>query len=264
MEHIAGSILSFSDQVEVEFIKLFNSFDMGSVPDRKRADVIDSFWSDIYKKVFKPSIDDIRINNCKSKLKTYDVEEVEAVTEIYIKLCKRYGGVIKYNQFCNLTGINRYTIDLWHKANKGNGLYINLSNTDIEAEFNNLYIINYGNDNIEYYDNKTALNIYYNGNAKGVNNSILSSRRFDVKKKLQMEMQDSNTNGLSNDTMGHAIRANNEEELGKLYEPKRMLQHETIRQTLSLEDIKGKLAELSQNKAQLSADNPGLLEQKDG
>ena len=255
MEHIAGSITSFADQVEIEFIKLFDAFDMGSVPDRKRADFIDSFWSDIYKKVFKPSIDDIRINNCKSKLKTYDVEEVEAVTEVYIKLCKRYGGVIKYNQFCNLTGINRYTIDLWHKANKGNGLYVNLSNSDIDAEYNNIYIINNGNNNVEYYDNKSALNIYYNGNAKGVKNDILSSRRFDVKKKLQMEMQDSNTNGLSNDTMGHAIRANNEEELGKLYEPKRMLQHETIRQTLSLEDIKGKLAELSQNGAQLPDNN---------
>lgn len=43
-------------------------------------------------------------------------------------------------------------------------------------------------------------------------------------------MQDSNTNQLSNDTMGAAIRANNEEELGKLYEPKRMIQAEQIKQ----------------------------------
>lgn len=36
------------------------------------------------------------------------------------------------------------------------------------------------------------------------------------------------------------------------------------KQQLSLEDIKGKLAELSQNNKQLSTDNTGLLEQKDG
>ena len=50
-------------------------------------------------------------------------------------------------------------------------------------------------------------------------------------------MQDSNTNGLSNDTMGHAIRANNEEELGKLYEPKRMMQQESIKRVLTASEL---------------------------
>jgi molybdopterin-biosynthesis enzyme MoeA-like protein len=61
---------------------------------------------------------------------------------------------------------------------------------------------------------------------------------MDIRKKLQQEMQDENTNALSVDTMGAAIRANNEEELGKLYEPKRMIQHEQIKQALSLNDLK--------------------------
>lgn len=233
-------ILTQAERVEEEFLKLYDSIAWETVSERKRADVIDSFWGDIYKAVFKPSVEDIKLNNCKSKLKTYDIEEVEEVVEIYIKLCKRYGGNIKYNQFCNLTGISYATISLWHKINKdkgGNSLYINLSSTDIESEFNNLYIINNGNNNIEYYDNKEALNIYYNGNAKGVNNNILSSRRFDVIQKLQREMQDSNTNGLSNDTMGHAIRANNEDELGKLYEPKRMLQQATVNRALTAAEL---------------------------
>ena len=50
-------------------------------------------------------------------------------------------------------------------------------------------------------------------------------------------MQDSNTNGLSNDTMGHAIRANNEEELGKLYEPKRMMQQEAVKRVLTASEL---------------------------
>ena len=61
--------------------------------------------------------------------------------------------------------------------------------------------------------------------------------RFDVIKKLQEEMQDSNTNGLSNDTMGQALRANNEDELGKLYEPRRMVQREQIKQTLTAAEL---------------------------
>ena len=50
-------------------------------------------------------------------------------------------------------------------------------------------------------------------------------------------MQDANTNGLSNDTMGHAIRANNEEELGKLYEPKRMIQQAAIKSALPAAEL---------------------------
>jgi len=59
-------------------------------------------------------------------------------------------------------------------------------------------------------------------------------------------MQDSNTNALSNDTMGQVVRANNEEELGKLYEPKRMMQQATIKQALGDSELP-KLGENIQN-----------------
>ena len=52
-------------------------------------------------------------------------------------------------------------------------------------------------------------------------------------------MQDSNTNGLSNDTMGQALRANNEDELGKLYEPRRTMQRELVaRKDITAEEIR--------------------------
>lgn len=210
---------------EIEFLKLYNELHVYDAPEKRKADIIDSFWSDIYNIVFKPGYDDIRYNNCKSKLLTYNVHDVEDVCNMFIKLNKRYGGVIKYNQFSNLTGINRYTLYLWHKANNTNGYIFSLSKSDIEDEYNNIYIINNGNDDVNY--------IYYNGNGKDSGSDRLSSMRFDVIKKLQEEMQDSNTNGLSNDTMGQALRANNEEELGKLYEPRRMVQREQIRQALT-------------------------------
>ena len=233
-------VLSYAEQVEECFMELYARYDVANAPEKRKNEIIDSFWSDIYKQVFKP--DKPLLNNCKSKLLTYDVESIQDVIQIYINLCKRFGGVIKYTQFCNLVGYSRDCIYRWHKYNN-TGRYIFTLN-DSEYEEDNKYIIYYSvNNNIIEYHGNTA-NCYRD-------NDKLSCRRYDVIKKLQEEMQDSNTNQLSNDTMGAAIRANNEEELGKLYEPKRMIQHEQIKQALSVSDLP-KLGKLSDNNSILT------------
>ena len=71
-------------------------------------------------------------------------------------------------------------------------------------------------------------------------------------------MQDSNTNALSNDTMGQVVRANNEEELGKLYEPKRMMMHEQVRTALPAAE----LPKLSDDLRQSDADFNGNIANK--
>lgn len=225
MEHKDFEIMSAAEQVEEEFMYLYEKYNVADAPPKQKADIIDSFWSDIYKKVFKPEPDVIKYNNCKSKLKTYDVEEVEEVCDMYIKLNKRFGGVIKINQFANLTGIHRATLWLWNKNNTSNNYIFNLNNNAVDEEGKYIYILYKGNNDIEYHGTSS------------LDKNVLSTFRFDVVKKLREEMQDSNTNGLSNDTMGHAIRANNEEELGKLYEPKRMLQQESIKRVLTASEL---------------------------
>lgn len=226
MEHSRDfEIMSAAEQVEEEFMYLYEKYNVADAPPKQKADIIDSFWGDIYKKVFKPEPDVIKYNNCKSKLKTYDVEEVEEVCDMYIKLNKRFGGVIKINQFANLTGIHRATLWLWNKNNTTNSYIFNLNNNAVDEEGKYVYILYKGNNDIEYHGTSS------------LDKNILSTFRFDVVKKLREEMQDSNTNGLSNDTMGHAIRANNEEELGKLYEPKRMLQQESIKRVLTASEL---------------------------
>lgn len=246
MDRKSIDVLSLAELTEIAFKDMYIDLDVENAPEKRKADIIDSIWSDIYKDVFKPGKNDTTFNNCKSKLKTWDVESVESVVDVFIKLNKRYGGVIKYNQFSNLTGINRFTIDLWHKANSTNGYIFMLPQNDIDMECNNIYIIN---------NNGLCTKYYGNGY---VNRNDESSRlRFDVKKKLQEEMQDSNTNGLSNDTMGHALRANNEDELGKLYEPRRMIQQETIRaiktaaELPQLGAINGTIGQIQDNNAVL-------------
>lgn len=239
-----AEILSLAELTEMEFLRLYERYGIASAPEKRKADMIDSLWPDIYQAVFKPDGDFIRYNNTRSKLRTYDVGAVEAVCDMFIKLNKRYGGVIKFNQFANLTGINRYTLYLWHKANNTKGYLFNLSKGDIDEEFNNLYIyVNGNNGNINY---------QFKGNMCLIDSGNLSTMRFDVIKKLQEEMQDSNTNGLSNDTMGHALRANNEDELGKLYEPRRMVHQEQIKRVLTAQELPRLDAELTGNGKQFA------------
>ena len=142
MDRKSIDVLSLAELTEIAFKDMYIDLDVENAPEKRKADIIDSIWSDIYKDVFEPGKNDTTFNNCKSKLKTWDVESVESVVDVFIKLNKRYGGVIKYNQFSNLTGINRFTIDLWHKANSTNGYIFMLPQNDIDMECNNIYIIN--------------------------------------------------------------------------------------------------------------------------
>lgn len=204
-------VLTKAEQVEEEFLRLYEKYEVAEVSDKKKASVIDSLWGDIYKAVFRPLPGDVVYNNCKSKIKTYDVREMEEVCEMYVKLCQRYGGIIKLNQFAKLTGLHTYTFNIWHKANKTNGYICRLNNNDIVEENNNtIYVVN-----------NSGVDIVYNGNSKymsGDNTDILSTLRFDVAKKLREEMYDENTNSLEATNMGALARANNDEDVGKLYD----------------------------------------------
>lgn len=227
-------VLSLAEQMYEEFIKLYDELGVESAPEKRKADIIDSIWPDIHNLVFKAAPEDVKTNNHHSKLLTHRVLDVQEVCEMYIRLCKRYGGVIKIQQFANLTGIHRATLWLWNNNNNTNNYIFTLNDNAINEEYSNLYIVN-------------SECIYQNNNpycARSIKE--LSSSRFDVIKKLREEMQDSNTNALSNDTMGQVVRANNEEELGKLYEPKRMMQQATIKRALGDSELP-KLGENIQN-----------------
>lgn len=231
-------VLSYAEQIKETFMELYIDNDIANVPERRKPKAIDSLWSEIYTRVLKP--DKPQVNNCMSKVMPWDIVNIQSIIDVYVNLCNLYGGVIKFGQFAKLIGYSRYTLDYWHSKNNTGKYIFTLDSDSVLNEFdNNIYIVN----SIDELDNVSVVhyrdNIYIedvNNNAKKINE--LSRTRMDIRKKLQQEMQDENTNALSVDTMGAAIRANNEEELGKLYEPKRMIQHEQIRQALSLNDLK--------------------------
>lgn len=226
-------ILDYAQLLETEFMRLYYELDVAAAPEKRKPFIIDSIWMDLYPLIFKP--DTTKVNNSKSKLMYHDVKSIEAVVDMYIKLCMRFNGVIKYTAFCNLIGINRYTIDLWNKNNNTNGYIFTLNNTAIQEECNNNIYIEYTvDDNNNIIENRYTNNMYVDSNDK-----ILSHKRFDIKKKLHDYMLEENTNGLSGDTVGYTIRANNDEELGKLYDPKKIvLQQQAKQQCLSMQDLK--------------------------
>lgn len=226
-----SEVLTKAEQVEEEFLRLYNEFRVSDAPEKRRASIIDSFWNDIYKAVFEPLPGEVILNNSKSKLKTYDVQEVQEICEMYVKLCQRYGGLIKINQFAKLTGIHRATFNIWNKANKTNGYICNLSNRDMEEENKSIIYILKDNNNVE---------VVYNGNSDAYVNSrdntkYLSSTRFDVIKKLREEMGDENTNSLEATNMGAAIRANHDEDVAKMYD--RQQQRNRLETALDLSGV---------------------------
>lgn len=223
-----AEVLDFAQLLETHFLDLYYSLDVASAPEKRKPSIIDSIWMDLYKEIFEPNR--TQINNTNSRLLYNDVRQIEAVVDMYIKLCARYGGVIKYNSFCTLTGIDYTTICLWYNANNTDNYIFTLNDNDIDIESNSINYIYISNDSVI----KNHNNIYRDNKS-----DILSKARFDVKKKLRKFMIDENTNGLSTDTMGHTIRANNDEDIGKLYDPKKIvLQTQAKAQALTMSDLK--------------------------
>lgn len=233
-------VLSYAEQFEAEFMRLYYDLDVPAAPEKRKPFIFDSILIDIYPLVFKPT--GTQANNSKSKLLYHNIQDIEEVTEMYIKLCMRFNGVIKYNSFCNLVGMNRYTLDLWNKNNNTDGYIFTLNDNAIMEESNNNIYIVYDSDNNNLYknNNKYYVDRVYNNMCKYTKDEIiLSKKRFDIKKKLHDFMVDENTNGLSGDTVGYTIRANNDEDLGKLYDPKKIvLQQQAKTTSLSISDLK--------------------------
>ena len=226
-----AEIVSLSDLAEVTFKDLYRSYnnamDINSKSAKQRADIIDAILSEVYLSVFKPSPGESTQNGSKSKLKTYDVQEVESITELIIRLNQLYGGVIKLIQFSNLIGINRYTLNLWEKANRSSGYIFKLSDTEISEECSYINILLNKGEEVKYYGNRNARI-----------NSELSTFRFDVYKKLREAMRAQNTNGLASNPMGEMAIANNDEDVGKMWAQKGIDTQTQPRQVLDASQLR--------------------------
>lgn len=224
-EEKSAEVVSFADQVEAEFTRLYQQYRIADAPERRVPDMIDAIWPKIYKKIFELDESESWINCSHTRLRTWRYLDVESVCDTYINLCRVYGGKIKLNSFCELTGIHRYTLDLWHEKNINNTNVFELSEKDIEKEYKDtVYIFNNinGEDIVrrpEWHEMK------------------LSTKRIDVRKKIVAAAREQSRNARSIDTVGNIQMSNNDEELGFLYDTKRDFRKESIRQALTVDDL---------------------------
>lgn len=224
-EEKSAEVVSFADQVEAEFTRLYQQYRIADAPERRVPDMIDAIWPKIYKKIFELDESGSWINCSHTRLRTWRYLDVESVCDTYINLCRVYGGKIKLNSFCELTGIHRYTLDLWHEKNINNTDVFELSMKDIEKEYKDtVYIFNNinGEDIVrrpEWHEMK------------------LSTKRIDVRKKIVAAAREQSRNARSIDTVGNIQMSNNDEELGFLYDTKRDFRKESIRQALTVDDL---------------------------
>lgn len=220
-------VLDLAEQVRIEFIRLYKEYKVADAPERRVPDMIDAIWSEIYKIVFKLPESEMWINSSHTRLRTWRYKDVDAVSDMYINLCRVYGGKIKINSFCELTGIHRYTLDLWHNKNTGDSYIFDLKDGDIDKENNNIYI------NI---NSETGKEDVVKGDSL-YNESRLNTKRVDVKKKIVEAERGQSRNARSIDTVGNIQMSNNDEELGFLYDTKRDIRKESIKQVISVSDL---------------------------
>lgn len=67
----------------------------------------------IYKRLFKLKKKDTKYNNKKSNLDYSNIELLDSIFDIYIDLCGRYKQTPYMLGYCNLTGIDKDTINSW-------------------------------------------------------------------------------------------------------------------------------------------------------
>lgn len=250
-------VLSYSEQMEQLFLDLYTQYDVANAPEKRKPFIVNSFWKDIYKQIFKP--DKPQLNNCKSIIKPYDVNNIESILDMYISLCDRYNGTVLIEPFCDLIGYNRQTVYLWNHNNNSNRYVFTLTDDIIKQENDNIIIyidndnkVNILNNNTNDIDSIRMYNNRYKDNMSE-KDKLLSSLRFDIVKKIRDVEQTRSKLHLSNSDIGMIFRSNNEDELGLKYDAKRTYEQETIKQALSVQDLP-KLDTLHKNTSLL--DNP--------
>lgn len=217
-------VLSYAEQVESLFLEMYEKYNVATAPDKKKANIVDSFWKDIYNIVFKP--DAPQYNNCKSKIKPYDIPTIESIVNVFIKLCNRYNGVILIDSFCDLIGYSRNAVYMWNNVNKSNNYIFTIDPNIKDIDDNILYIYVNNNSVNCIKDNNNR----YKDSNMSEEDKLLSRLRYDVVKKLREEEQKQSKLHLSNSDIGMIFRSNNEDELGLKYDAKRTIEQEQIKQ----------------------------------
>jgi len=112
----ANQIDIFDNPIEDLFYKYCkdNEIDLS----KRNIDDNDAYciWEYIYRVLFKPDKDTVRVNNKNSKLNYEDIGTLHDILDTYLRLCFSYKVLPLIEDFCTLTGISRDTLNSWERG----------------------------------------------------------------------------------------------------------------------------------------------------
>lgn len=179
----------------------------------------------VYRKMFKPPENERRKYGTSSTIDYDDAVLIDEIIDIYGHICKSYNIKSTQDMFCSLTGISRKTLNTWLNSSSRAYIYYDMDNNiirDIQE---------------------------YKLNNRGEYIKVPSTAHLDIAKKIKSFSHQTAYNSLNDFQNGQMMNANNAEEAGMEYNHKRQI--EAVKaQALSLEDMAGRIAELTQNQTQ--------------
>lgn len=211
-------VLSIGEIMEDCFYKYVDKYGI-DLDSQKSANRIEAVFMDMYEELFKPSPDDKVLNGAKSKIKYNDVKTVEEVLRTYIRLCMMSNTIPKVTSFSSLTGIHRSSIFFWSKCNTTNNNIFKLSSVQIAEESEEL------RKAFLFAESNQVVNANMTEEQK-----VLSSYRLDISKIIKENSQKFTRNTLQMSPMGALAVANNDVEVGLMWDARRQLTAATIEQ----------------------------------
>lgn len=218
----------YDNKIEEYFHEYFNNRGLDLEGDgykRIENNLFHAAFEYVYRKMFKPSESEKRKYGTSSTIDYDDAVLIDEIIDIYGHICKSYNIKGTQDMFCSLTGISRKTLNTWLNSSSRAYIYYDMDNNiirDIQE---------------------------YKLNNRGEYIKVPSTAHLDIAKKIKSFSHQTAYNSLNDFQNGQMMNANNAEEAGMEYNHKRQI--EAVKaQALSLEDMAGKIAELTQNNTQ--------------
>jgi hypothetical protein len=185
----------------------------------------------VYRKMFKPPENERRKYGTSSIIDYDDAVLIDEIIDIYGHICKSYNIKGTQDMFCSLTGISRKTLNTWLNSSSRAYIYYDMDNNiirDIQE---------------------------YKLNNRGEYIKVPSTAHLDIAKKIKSFSHQTAYNSLNDFQNGQMMNANNAEEAGMEYNHKRQIEA-VVAHKFSLEDMAGKIAELTQNQTVIEQIEP--------
>lgn len=192
----ADGVEIYENEIEELFIQFFEDRGFDPYKDKIEHNRANAAFMDIYDHLFRPDENTVRKNNRKSKLDYGDIDTLNNIAKIYIKLCNEFNLTPWLYMYSSLTGIEESTLNTWE-----NGEYRN-----------RVYYDNQGNEIQDISEWKL--------NKRGEYREEVTHAHSDLVKNIKRAATNAKKGRLSDSDIGNITQANNDEEIGLLYAQK--------------------------------------------